>query len=224
MMKEIWISPSDLSYFWSDSKVGFFDKYVLKIYRPKQTFPSVFNTIDLAMKNCFDKKSILEITENAPEGEITHEEMNVQSKLIQLGDYKIGFKGKLDCLLKHDDGSFSVIDYKTTHISKKLDEIYCLQLMAYAFALENPLTNESKKIKNIGLIVFQPETFAANLGKAELKGSLHYVNIPFDKDKFKNWISKDLHSLIHAERENINLSYSDKSWQNYVNNFHVVEE
>lgn len=223
-MREIWISPSDLSYFWSDSKVGFFDKYVLQIYRPKQAFPSVFNTIDLAMKDCFDKKSVLEIVKNAPEGEITHEEINVQSKLIQIGDFKIGFKGKLDCLLKHTDGSYSVIDYKTTHISKKLDEIYYLQLMAYAFSLENPFLNEPKTISNLGLIVFQPEKFTSKLGKGNLNGSLHYVEIPFDKEKFKKWLISELHPLLHEKREKIVMSSSDKSWAKYINCFYVEEE
>jgi|688.fasta_scaffold09838_11 hypothetical protein len=223
-MKDIWISPSDLSYFWSESKVGFYDKYVLKIYRPKQAFPSVFNTIDLAMKDCFDNKSILEFVENAPEGKIIHEDVSVQSKLIKVGDFKVGFKGKIDCLLDHGDGTYSVIDYKTTHISKKLDEIYYLQLMAYAFSLENPLAGTPKKISNLGLIVFQPESFASELSKGNLQGSLHYVNIKFDKSKFKKWISSELSPILHTEREKIIVSSSDKSWQRYINNFHVIEE
>jgi hypothetical protein len=223
-MREIWISPSDLSYFWSDSKVGFYDKYVLNIYRPKQAFPSVFNTIDLAMKDCFDQKSVLDFVENAPEGEITHEEINVQSKLIEIGDFKIGFKGKIDCLIKHNDGTFSIVDYKTTHISKKLDEIYFLQLMAYAFALENPLHNKPKTISNLGLIVFQPEKFTSELGKGNLNGSLHYVEIPFNKNKFKKWMADELKPLFHTEREKITVSSSDKSWQKYVSCFYLEED
>lgn len=223
-MNEIWISPSDLSYFWSDSKVGFFDKYVLKIFRPKQAFPSVFNTIDLAMKNDFDKKSVLNLVKNAPDGAITHEEINVQSKLITLGNFKIGFKGKLDSLLKHDDGSFSVLDYKTTHISKKLDEIYYLQLMAYAFALENPLQGAPKKINNLGLIVFQPESFSSELGKGSLHGELHYVSINFNKNKFKKWLNNDLSTLLNTEREKILVSSNDKSWQKYVECFYLEDD
>lgn len=74
-MREIWLSPSDLSYFWSDSKIGFYDKYVLEIQRPKQAFPSVFNTIDLCMKDAFEKVTCTEIVTGAPDGHITHDDI-----------------------------------------------------------------------------------------------------------------------------------------------------
>jgi ATP-dependent helicase/DNAse subunit B len=222
-MKQIWISPSDLSYFWSDSKVGFYDKYVLEINRPKQAFPSVFNTIDLKMKDSFDKKNILNIVDNSPAGKIVHDEINVRSKLLTLGDFQIGFRGKIDCLVEHDDGRHSVVDYKTTHLSNKLTEIYYLQLMAYAYCLENPLDGEPKKINNLGLIVFEPKEFSHKKNQGSLKGGLHYVDIPFDKDKFKNWIIKELKPLLHEKRENLIISATDKSWSKYVNCFYVEE-
>ena len=223
-MQEIWISPSDLSYFWSDSKVGFFDKYVLKINRPKQAFPSVFNTIDLAMKDCFDKKKSTEFLDNIPEGEFVHDEIYVKSKLIEIDNFKIGFKGKIDCLLKHTSSGYSIVDYKTTHVSKKLDQIYFLQLMAYAFCLENPEAGNPKKIENIGLIVFQPETFTSVADKASLNGSLHYVEIPFDKNKFKKWIKEDLSKLLNMQREEIVVSSNDQSWLRYVECFYLEDD
>jgi PD-(D/E)XK nuclease superfamily len=222
-MQEILISPSDLSYFWSDSKVGFYDKYVLKINRPKQAFPSVFNTIDLAMKDCFDKKQSTDFLENIPKGEFLHDEIYVKSRFIEMGDFKIGFKGKIDCLLKHGD-SYSIVDYKTTHLSNKLNQIYFLQLMAYAFCLENPDAGSPKKIDNLGLIVFQPETFHSSDGKAALNGSLHYVEIPFDKNKFKKWMKDDLLPLLTSEREKIVVSSNDQSWQRYVNCFYLEDD
>jgi len=222
-MQEIWISPSDLSYFWSDSKVGFYDKYVLKINRPKQAFPSVFNTIDLAMKDCFDKKQSIDFLDNIPKGEFLHDEIYVKSKLIKLGDFNIGFKGKIDCLLKHED-SYSIVDYKTTHLSNKLNQIYFLQLMAYAFCLENPDAGNPKKIDNLGLIVYQPETFSSSNGKASLNGSLHYVEIPFDKNKFKKWMKDELLPLLTCERGKIVVSSNDQSWQRYVNCFYLEDD
>lgn len=225
-MKEIWLSPSDLSYFWSDSKVGFYDKYVLQIQRPKQAFPSVFNTIDLTMKDCFDKVDSSTIVKGAPQGKITHEEIHVQSKLITLGDYKIGFKGKIDCLLASEDDTYYVVDYKTTHISEKLQNIYFLQLMAYAYCLENPLVGQAKKISGLGLIVFQPSSFEFMPGqnKASLNGELAWVKINFDKNKFKLWLKNDLQTLLHAPREKLFVSGMDKSWEKYVGCFSVEED
>ena len=227
-MRELWISPSDLSYFLSDSKVGFYDKYVLNILRPKGVFPSVFNTIDQGMKDCFDSKPIADFVEGAPTGILRHNEEYVQSQLVKLDDnFSVGFKGKIDSLLDHEDGTHTVIDYKTTHLSDKLKEIYWLQLMAYAFCLEKPLMSTPKKISNIGLIVFQPTLgMEATIGKASLNGSLHYVDLNFDKKRFKEWLAQELLPLLNQERDGIFVSYDDKSWARYVNCFHLedVEE
>jgi hypothetical protein len=225
-MKEIWLSPSDLSYFWSDSKIGFYDKYVLEIQRPKQAFPSVFNTIDLCMKDAFEKITCTDIVSGAPDGHITHDDIYVQSKLIDLGDYKVGFKGKIDCLLDRKNGKYFVVDYKTTHISEKLKSIYYLQLMAYAYALENPLNGEAKKIEGLGLIAFQPKKFDFSLNSGNLSGELAWIPVSFDKLKFKSWITDELKPLINGTREEIFESGTDKSWSRYISCFEVedVEE
>jgi hypothetical protein len=225
-MKTIWLSPSDLSYFWSDSKVGFYDKYVLEINRPRQSFPSIFNHIDLMMKNAFDNKRTLDIVTGAPDGILTHDDISVQSKPISIGDYKVGFKGKMDCLLMHDDGTCSVIDYKCTHISDYLKSIYFLQLASYALCLESPLYGEPKKVKNLGIIGFEPTDFSFTQSKGSLEGSLAWAEIPFDKNRYKHWLAEELKPLLHSKREDIYESSIDKDWARYVNCFYLedVEE
>jgi len=225
-MKEIWLSPSDLSYFWSDSKIGFYDKYVLEIQRPKQAFPSVFNTIDLCMKDSFEKITCTDIVSGAPEGHITHDDIYVQSQLIELGNFKVGFKGKIDCLLDRLNGKYYVVDYKTTHISEKLAQIYFLQLMAYAFCLQKPLKGEPKSIEGIGLIAFQPKNFDFTLDCGRLSGELAWIPVPLDAKKFKNWLSDELKPLLNGTREEIFESGNDKSWSRYISCFNIedVEE
>ena len=220
---EINISPSDLSYFWSDSKVGFYDKYVLQIQRPKQAFPAMFNTIDGYMRSAFDQIDCTDIVEGAPEGAIWHEDIYVQSIYIQLGKYKISFKGKIDCLLDHGDGWWSVVYYKTTRMSEWVKNIYFLQLMAYAFALEKPMRGEPKKIKGLGLLIFDPKDFSFETGKskASLNGSLHWVEIPFDKAKFKQWLNDDLMPLLNCERDDIFKSSTDNDWQRYISCYDI---
>lgn len=224
----MWISPSDLSYFWSDSKIGFYDKYVLGINRPKMPFPSVFTTIDGCMRNAFEAVTATEIVVGAPKGKITHDEFNVQSKPMKIGNFQIGFRGKIDCLLDIGDDSYYVVDYKTTHISDKLADIYFLQLMTYAYCLENPLSGTPKTIKGIGLIVFQPDSFSftKNKNKGELSGKLQWVEIPFDKNKFKAWLTKELKPLISSPRDALLETSTDKSWARYISCFYAedVEE
>lgn len=223
-MKEIWLSPSDLSYFWSDSKIGFYDKYVLGIQRPRQPFPSVFNSIDLAMKSDFDNKSCSKIVAEAPDGILRHKELFVKSKMIDLKDFRVGFSGKMDCLMDHGDGFHSVIDYKTTKYSEKLIDIYFLQLMAYAYCLENPLNGDPKHIRGLGLLVFDPNKFSHKSEKGSLGGKMHWVDIPFDKAKFKHWLTKELNPLLHSKRELIEVSKNDQMWENYVANYDVSEQ
>lgn len=223
-MKEIWLSPSDLSYFWSDSKVGFYDKYALGIQRPRQPFPSVFNSIDLAMKADFDGKNCSKIVALGPDGILEHKELFVQSKQIETKDFKIGFKGKMDCLLNHKDGFYTVVDYKTTKYSEYLTSIYFLQLMAYAYCLENPLNGEPKHIRGLGLIVFDPGKFNHKNDKGSLTGKMHWVEIPFDKDKFKNWFTKELIPLLKTPREKIEVSKNDDMWNNYISCYDVSEQ
>lgn len=218
--KEIIIYPSDLSYLWNDSKLGFYDKYVLGIWRPYGPFPSVFKTMDEAMKKSFDKQNILDIVENAPSGILVHDEINVKSKFIDLGEkYKISFKGKIDSLLLHDDGTYSIIDYKTSMISEQLKETYFLQLMTYAYCLENPETGTPKKVSSLGLIGFQPIDFHYEVGEGAIRGEMQYISIPFDKDKFKKWLLNDLCPLLYKERDDVEQSSNDKLWEKYINSF-----
>jgi|LakMenE01Jun11ns_1017448.scaffolds.fasta_scaffold9899028_2 hypothetical protein len=225
-MREIWISPSDLTFFFNDSKIGFYDKYIMNIQRPKNTFPALFATIDQYMKNSFDLKNCQNIVKDAPSGILTHNDIDVQSKLITLGDYKVGFKGKMDCIMTKSDGNLIVVDYKTAFMSPKLRNVYFLQLMSYAFCLENPYSLRPKKVDGLGLIVFHPDDFSfdGNSGEAGINGSLKWVEIPFDKSAFKDWINLQLKPLLNAKREDLYESATDKDWNRYIGHFYVERE
>jgi hypothetical protein len=222
-MNEIWLSPSDLTFFWTDSRLGFYDKYVHKIHRPKLPFPAMFNTIDSCMKKAFDQACPTTIVTGAPEGTIQHNDINVQSKLITLGDFQIGFKGKMDCLLHTKDGGHYIVDYKTAHISDTLKNIYFLQLMAYAFCLEKPLHGNPKKVDGIGLIAFHPNKFDFELNQGNLSGEMAWVPMEYDKVKFGSWLTNELKPLLHSARENVFVTDNDASWNKYIQSFDIEE-
>lgn len=231
-MKEIWLSPSDLSYLWNDSKLGFYDKYVMGVQRPSQPFPGVFNSIMNAMKECFEGKTLSQVYEkdkfgdicnNAPSGTVYCPGMYVKSKLIDLGEFKVGFSGKINCLLK-DGEDVSVFDFRTIENNPKLAENYFLHYMAYALCLENPLVGDPQKVSNLGMVTYNPKSFGLISDSGSLSGDLEWVSVPINKEKFKKWIVTDLKSLLMSKRENIFQTATDKSYEKYVDAFFEGEE
>ena len=221
-MKEIWISPSDLSYLWNDSKLGFYDKYVLGIQRPRENFPAMFTTIVSKMKQAFEGKNLPEIVKNSPEGIISYEEKFVTSKAITLGEFKVGFKGKISCWLNQSD-STTIFDFKTVKNDAKLPKTYFLHYMAYAFCVENPAVGDSKTVNNLGIVSFDPDGFDLSNGVGNLSGPLTWVEIEKNKNKFKNWLTGELSELLHSERQDIDVSNLDKDYERYIDRFCEVE-
>jgi len=222
-MKEIWISPSDLSYMWNDSKLGFYDKYVLGIQRPRDAFPSMFTTIVSRMKKGFENKNLSEVLQGAPEGVLSYEEKFVTSKTIAIGEYQVGFKGKISCFLNHDDGSCTIFDFKTVKNDVKLSKTYFLHYMAYAFCLENPAVGQTRTVNELGIAAFDPDDFSLVNNKGQLSGSLNWVKIEKDKNKFKNWLTGDLKDLLISNREDVKTTSLDQDYENYINKFCEVE-
>ena len=77
----------------------------------------------------------------------------VQSIPIQVGgkDSHLAIRGKIDLLLKFEDGSYGIIDCKMQARSSDKSAFYTPQLEAYAFAFENPAKGEPKKISMLGI-------------------------------------------------------------------------
>ena len=83
----------------------------------------------------------------------------LESVDIKCEDGNAGYiSGKGDAFLKLDDGSYAVIDFKTTAMSSDKARDYSTQLHAYKYALEN--NREGKPhlspITKLGIIVFEP--------------------------------------------------------------------
>ena len=85
---------------------------------------------------------------------------------------------------------------------------------------------QPKKVDGLGLIVFHPDdfTFNATSSEAAINGSLKWVDIPFDKDAFKDWINLQLKPLLNAQREELYESATDKDWSRYISSFYLEKE
>jgi hypothetical protein len=97
-------------------------------------------------------------TELAP-GLVTGWGEKVVSKPIVIEGEETNWRieGKYDLLITFDDGTFGMIDCKVT--TSDMDDrkvgFYRPQLEAYAYALENSLTGESKKVSETGLMMWR---------------------------------------------------------------------
>ncbi len=109
---------------------------------------------------------------------------------------------QVDCLVRHEDGTFGVIDFKTSSVSKTANT-YARQLHAYTYAIENPSEQSELvhgKVTNMGLVVFSPSQFHTPLRPdggfaGALTGNFSYVHVERDDEAFEAFIGDILDVL-----------------------------
>ena len=194
--------PSDFAFAYEECKRCFYLKNVEGFQRPRPPMPKIFGVIDLQMKKCFSSKRTEEIAPGLPPGVIEYGEKWVQSEPILLPQRTSTcfIRGKFDTVVKFDDGSYGVVDFKTSHRKDDHIPLYARQLHAYAHALENaaPGKLSVRPIRKLGLLVFEPMHFSdADVSALSLYGSLEWIEIPRNDDGFMAFLS-DLVALLES--------------------------
>ena len=163
------------------------------------TFPSIFSKYDIIHKNSTTGMRTEDICIDIPKG-IFFEgpgSKTLESIDIKCEDGNAGYiSGKGDAFLKLDDGSYAVIDFKTTAMSSDKAKDYSTQLHAYKYALEN--NREGKPhlspITKLGIIVFEPDIDEKMIKTSESsQGIIHktqWFEIPIDEDNFVSYVKK----------------------------------
>jgi CRISPR/Cas system-associated exonuclease Cas4 (RecB family) len=105
-------------------------------------------------------------------------------------------------VLEFTDGSFAVVDFKTTKPKAEHINFYTRQLHAYAYALENP--NPGKftlsPISKMGLLCVEPVAMSrTKQGNLAYEGEVTWLECPKDDDKFLNFIDRVLEVLDSTE-------------------------
>lgn len=198
-MKTYYVTPSDITFLWSDCPRCFYQKVAQGIHRPSSPFPKIFNRIDRAMKDCYVNKNMREFSEDFPDAVFKYPDQWVQSKpLVVAGkDIQIVFRGKIDGLLEYNelgDNGMPIVgvpDLKTTEVDDNVTPMYGLALHTYAYCLENPAEGEfsAQNVDKLGLIVFEPGTYEHTCGEEPKLNGIHYW-IEFEKDmeSFRTWM------------------------------------
>jgi len=194
------LSPSDFAFLWEECKRCFYLKTVMGFQRPRPIMPRIFHVIDSQMKVCFEQTRTEDIAVGIPGGVIAHGDEWVESNRITRkgGSSTCYLRGKFDTVVRFDDGTYGVVDFKTSEAKANQVPRYARQLHAYAYALENPAPRKRglSPVTRLGLLVFEPARFSHDGdGKASLAGNLTWLEIPRDAAAFLQFIDDVLSVL-----------------------------
>ena len=162
--------------------------------------PKIFTAIDLQMKEFFAGQRTRDLLASLPAGRVEGGDKWVESVPLSAGSHQSQFfiRGKLDTVLKLDDGSYAVIDFKTSETKSEHLPLYARQLNAYALSLENAAPGKFvlKPVTRLGLVVYEPEIFKAEpQGGASLEGSMTWIEISRQDEEFLQFMDEVLDVL-----------------------------
>jgi len=212
------LSPSDLTFQYEGCKRCFYLKVVHGIAQPSIPLPSIFSKIAGLLKDHYHGKHTSELQVALPPGNISHSEKNVKSQVIKLPghDATCYISGRFDIVVSFEDGTYGIIDFKTSNPSKESANLYSRQLHAYAYALEHPATNALvlSPVTKLGLLYFYPSSVNQQSSERLNYGAeIVWVEIEKDESAFLRFVGGVLDLLELPEAPGHSPSCQ---WCNYV--------
>lgn len=188
------LNPSDLTFLLEQCKRCFWMKHVGGVPRPRGPFPKVFTLLDAQTKRFFEGKRTREVAPTLPPGRLIHGEHAVVSGPLLLAGSKrpLILGGRVDAVIRFDDGTFGIVDYKTTVPGEEHVALYSRQLHAYALAVENPAPGSLllQPVSKLGLLCFEPIRMARHRGGVAYVGLPRWVEIARDDEAFLAFLSE----------------------------------
>jgi hypothetical protein len=197
------IAPSDITFLYHGCKHCFFNKVRYGISQPSIPLPGIFTIIASLQKEFFSEKRTEAFCPELPPGQVLYGEKWVQSQPISFSgtDSSCYIKGRFDIVIKLDDGTFVVGDFKTGNPNEEKSLMYGRQLHSYAYALEKPDEGALSlgPISKLGLIYFSPDKCDLASGTRQiLEGSLTWIEIARNDDDFLRFLN-DVVVLLDGE-------------------------
>ncbi len=199
------LSPSQLTFAWDECPRCFYLKAVLGIERPPQPFPKIFTRIDALMKRLFEGQPTSTLSPELPAGRVALQGKWVTSAPISFPGLSAScyIKGAFDSVLAFDDGSYAVIDFKTSSPSPDHVGFYGRQLSAYAYALEHPGEKalHLSPVTRLGLCYLEPRDLRPGAGWQELvfENAAVWQELPKDEAQFLAFMRQVLELLSLPE-------------------------
>jgi hypothetical protein len=123
----------------------------------------------------YHEKPSGEITPDLPTGKVKYREQFVKSAPISVPgtESQCYINGRFDAVIEFEDGTYGVVDYKTSDPREEHTAFYSRQLTAYAWALENPAPHalELSPVSRLGLFIITPERYERSPG-----GEMVFIN------------------------------------------------
>jgi CRISPR/Cas system-associated exonuclease Cas4 (RecB family) len=194
------LSPSDLTFSYEGCKRCFYHKVVNGIAQPSIPLPSIFSKIAGLLKNHYDGKPTSQLHADLPPGIVRYGEKNVRSSIIQLPkhDATCYISGRFDVVVSFEDGTYGVIDYKTSNPSRESARMYSRQLHAYAYALEHPTPGKLalSPVTKLGLLYFYPDSInQQSMDRLNYGAEIIWVEVEKDEEGFLKFIDEVLDVL-----------------------------
>jgi CRISPR/Cas system-associated exonuclease Cas4 (RecB family) len=198
------LSPSDFAFIWEECKRCFYLKIVSGFSRPRSIMPSIFKVIDGEMNKELNGKRLESVVSGIQPGVVQYGEQWVESQPISIpGKNSTCFiKGRFDTVVKFDDGTYGVIDFKTSKTRLEHIPLYARQLHAYAYALENsaPGALSIKPMSKLGLLIYEPNKFSVDkINSGLLSGGVTWIEIPRNNSAFLNFLKEIITILEKPE-------------------------
>ena len=133
------------------------------------------------MRGAYQGQSSLKVA--GKEGVFDTKEYKLVSPLIPISDtVNIQFSGKTDCLIRFDDGTVGILDFKTSDVKADTAQFYAPQLYAYRASID-------ANVSRMGLLCASP--IEAQLGdRISIGFSETWVEIPIDEDYWQGFTDK----------------------------------
>jgi len=188
------LSPSDLTFLWDGCKFCFYMKVKHNIvYRGP--FPGMFGTMGNLTSNFYQDKPSSEISSSLPAGIVKFKEKWVKSSPIIFAGIssQCVIRGRFDAVVAFEDGSYGIIDYKTSDASSEKAAFYSRQLSAYAYALENPAAGALSfaPITRLGLFIITPQRYEmVKNDEAAFITRTTWMDVPRDDKGFMEFLGE----------------------------------
>jgi CRISPR/Cas system-associated exonuclease Cas4 (RecB family) len=170
------------------------------IAQPSMPLPSIFSKIAGLLKNHYDGKPTSELHKDLSPGIVSHGEKWVRSQTIKLPNHEATcyINGRFDIVISFDDGTYGVIDFKTSNPSKDSARMYSRQLHAYAYALEHPAPGKLSlsPVTKLGLLYFYPDNInQQSIERLNYGAEIVWVEVGKDEQGFMSFIDEVLNVL-----------------------------
>jgi hypothetical protein len=188
------LSPSNLTFLWDECTFCFYMKVKHKITH-KGPFPAIFGSMGDLTSGFYHNKPASVLSESLPTGVLKYREGWAKSSPISFDGIssQCMIRGRFDAVAAFEDGSYGVIDYKTSNATYEKAAFYSRQLSAYAWALEHPAPRalSLSPVTQLGLFIISPRRYEpVNEGEMAFISKTTWLDVPRDDEGFLNFLRK----------------------------------